>query len=52
MSPTVPGDTIEGRVYNDLRNLAKRKGRDPSEYNMLCAYYSLAGCIYGIFLPC
>ena len=32
MSPTMPRDSIEGRMYNDLRNLAKRNGRDPAEY--------------------
>lgn len=33
MTPPVPArDTTEGRVYNDLRNLAKRGGRDPVEY--------------------
>jgi hypothetical protein len=30
VSPTMPRDTAEGRVYNDLRNLAKRNGRDPA----------------------
>lgn len=40
MSPTVSRDTIEGRVYNDLRNLAKRDARDPAEYY---TFYALEG---------
>jgi predicted nucleotidyltransferase component of viral defense system len=40
MSPTIPRDTVEGRAYNDLRNLAKRNGRDPAEYYTL---YALEG---------
>ena len=40
MSPTTPRNTFEGSVYNDLRNLAKRKERNPAEYFTL---YALEG---------
>ncbi|WP_245631587.1 nucleotidyl transferase AbiEii/AbiGii toxin family protein [Curtobacterium ammoniigenes] len=41
MTPPAPmRDTPEGRAYNDLRNLAKRHGREPSEYFTL---YALEG---------
>ncbi|MDR1513943.1 MAG: hypothetical protein LBS56_10800 [Propionibacteriaceae bacterium] len=32
MSPTPARDTPAGRAYNDLKNLAKRQGRDVTEY--------------------
>ncbi len=32
MTPTIPRDDVAGRAYNDVRNLAKRNGRDPAEY--------------------
>lgn len=38
--PTPTRDTPAGRVYNDLRNLARREGRDPAEYITL---YALEG---------
>lgn len=41
MTPPVPTrDTPEGRIYNDLRNLARRHGREPVEYFTL---YALEG---------
>lgn len=40
MSPAPSRDTPAGRAYNDLRNLARRDGRDPSEYLTL---YALEG---------
>ncbi len=41
MTPPVPTrDTPEGRAYNDLRNLARRHGREPVEYFTL---YALEG---------
>lgn len=41
MTPPVPArDTRAGQVYNDLRNLARRDGRDPAEYFTL---YALEG---------
>lgn len=41
MTPPVPRrDATAGRAYNDLRNLAKRHGREPSEYFTL---YALEG---------
>lgn len=38
--PTPPRDTPAGQAYNDLRNLARRDGRDPAEYITL---YALEG---------
>lgn len=38
--PTPTRDTPAGRAYNDLRNLARRGGRDPAEYFTL---YALEG---------
>jgi hypothetical protein len=38
--PTPTRDTPAGRAYNDLRNLARRDGRDPAEYITL---YALEG---------
>lgn len=32
MSPAPPRDTPSGRTYNNLRNLARRQGRDVAEY--------------------
>lgn len=32
MSPTPPRGTRSGCTFNDLRNLAKRQGRDAAEY--------------------
>lgn len=41
MTPPAPSrDTPAGRVYNDLRNLARRQNRDPAEYITL---YALEG---------
>ena len=41
MTPPAPTrDTTEGRAYNDLRNLARRHGREPVEYLTL---YALEG---------
>ena len=41
MTPPTPSrDTPAGRAYNDLRNLARRHGRDPAEYITL---YALEG---------
>ena len=40
MTPTIPRDSVAGQFYNDLRNLAKRNMRDPSEYYTL---YALEG---------
>lgn len=41
MTPPVPTrDTPDGRTYNDLRNLARRHGREPVEYFTL---YALEG---------
>src|SRR5690625_1664322 len=41
MTPPSPTRaTLEGRTYNDLRNLARRSGRDPAEYFTL---YALEG---------
>jgi Nucleotidyl transferase AbiEii toxin, Type IV TA system len=38
--PAPTRDTPAGRAYNDLRNLARRDGRDPAEYFTL---YALEG---------
>ena len=38
--PTPTRDTPAGKAYNDLRNLARRDGRDPAEYFTL---YALEG---------
>lgn len=38
--PAPPRDSPAGRAFNDLRNLAKRQGRDPFEYYTL---YALEG---------
>ena len=38
--PTPTRDTPAGQAYNDLRNLARREGRDPAEYFTL---YALEG---------
>lgn len=38
--PALPRDTPAGQTYNDLRNLARRDGRDPAEYFTL---YALEG---------
>lgn len=38
--PTPTRDTPAGQAYNDLRNLARRNGRDPAEYITL---YALEG---------
>lgn len=38
--PTPTRDTFAGRAYNNLRNLARREGRDPAEYITL---YALEG---------
>ena len=38
--PAPPRDSPAGRAFNDLRNLAKREGRDPFEYYTL---YALEG---------
>ena len=38
--PTPTRDTPAGQAYNDLRNLARRDGRDPAEYITL---YALEG---------
>lgn len=38
--PTPPRDTPAGRAYNDLRNLARQRKRDPAEYITL---YALEG---------
>ncbi len=41
MTPPTPSrETPAGRAYNDLRNLARRQGRDPAEYITL---YALEG---------
>jgi len=40
VSPNPTRETPSGRAYNDLRNLAKAKGRDPAEY---LALYALEG---------
>lgn len=40
MSPSPRRDTAPGRAYNDLRNLARRQGRDAAEYFSL---YALEG---------
>lgn len=40
MTPAPARDTLAGRAYNDLRNLARRDGRDPAEYLTL---YALEG---------
>lgn len=41
MTPPAPSrETPAGRAYNDLRNLARREGRDPAEYITL---YALEG---------
>lgn len=41
MTPPTPArDTSAGRAYNDLRNLARRAGREPSEY---FTWYALEG---------
>ena len=40
MTPAPSRDTPAGRAYNDLRNLAKRHGREPAEYFTL---YALEG---------
>ena len=40
MTPAPRRDTPAGRAYNDLRNLAKRHGREPAEYFTL---YALEG---------
>lgn len=40
MTPAPRRDTSAGRAYNDLRNLAKRHGREPAEYFTL---YALEG---------
>lgn len=40
MTPTPRRDTLAGRAYNDLRNLAKRHRREPAEYFTL---YALEG---------
>ncbi|WP_220093473.1 nucleotidyl transferase AbiEii/AbiGii toxin family protein [Flexivirga caeni] len=41
MTPPAPaGNTPEGRAYNALRSLARRRGRDPAEYFTL---YALEG---------
>ena len=40
MSPVPMRDTPEGRAYNDVRNLARNRGRDVSEY---LALYALEG---------
>ncbi|MBX3311079.1 MAG: nucleotidyl transferase AbiEii/AbiGii toxin family protein [Cryobacterium sp.] len=41
MTPPTPSrDTPAGRAYNDLRNLARRRNRDPAEYITL---YALEG---------
>ena len=41
MTPPTPSrETSAGRAYNDLRNLARRQGRDPAEYITL---YALEG---------
>lgn len=41
MTPPTPSrETPAGRAYNDLRNLARRQGRDPAEYITL---YTLEG---------
>lgn len=37
MSPAPSRDTPSGRTYNDLRNLARRQGRDVAEYLSLFA---------------
>lgn len=37
MSPAPPRDTPSGRTYNNLRNLARRQGRDVAEYLSLFA---------------
>lgn len=40
MSPGPARDTAAGSAYNDLRNLARRQGRDPAEFFTL---YALEG---------
>lgn len=40
MTPTPRRDTLAGRAYNDLRNLAKRHRREPAEYFTI---YALEG---------
>ncbi|MFT4187357.1 MAG: nucleotidyl transferase AbiEii/AbiGii toxin family protein [Aeromicrobium sp.] len=40
MSPRPARDSPSGRAYNDLRNLARRQGRDPAEFFTL---YALEG---------
>ena len=40
MSPGPTRETLAGRVYNDLRNLARSQGRDPAEFFEL---YALEG---------
>lgn len=40
MSPAPTRDTLAGRAYNDLRNLARMEGRDPAEFLTL---YALEG---------
>ena len=42
MTPTPTRDTPAGRAYNDLRNLARRHGRDVAEYLTL---YALEGLL-------
>ena len=42
MTPTPTRDTSAGRAYNDLRNLARRHGRDVAEYLTL---YALEGLL-------
>ncbi|MGO1543144.1 MAG: nucleotidyl transferase AbiEii/AbiGii toxin family protein [Gulosibacter sp.] len=43
MSPPTPSrDTPAGRAYNDLRNLARQRNRDPAEYITL---YALEGLL-------
>ena len=43
MTPTPRRDTPAGRAYNDLRNLAKRHGREPAEYFTLYALEGFLG---------
>lgn len=40
MTPTVSRESAAGQAYNDLRNLARRNGRDPAEYFTI---YALEG---------
>jgi hypothetical protein len=42
VSPTPTRDTSEGRAYNDLRNLAKKRSRNAAEYFTL---YALEGLL-------